>query len=141
MSAILIFSLTAVSCVNVPASNIADRYTQMEVARAIYSPQMACIRSHESDHNPAHGPLFLEGAMAQNPLPGSTAAGFYQFVIKTWRSQSKDKGFPEFSGMLAKHAPEEVQHVVAFRILQQGGKSNWKGAVDFQGRSCFRLPL
>lgn len=77
---------------------------------------LGCVIKHESANTP-------NPVVAQNPR--SSASGLFQFVDGTWRTLSSRYGVPGYSK--ARHAPAKVQIYVAYKTVQDGGRSHWKG--------------
>lgn len=82
-------------------------------------PFLTCVRAHESDRNYPH----TGGYTAQNPR--STASGAYQYIDGTWRTVSAQAGYPGYSK--AKYAPWYVQDAVTLHVINNGGRSHWRG--------------
>ncbi len=84
-------------------------------------PVLTCIRQHESDRGSYP---HTNGYAAKNSR--STASGAYQFLNSTWRNVSKAAGFPGYSE--ARQAPWYVQDAVAKWVIDNQGRSAWRGS-------------
>jgi Transglycosylase-like domain len=81
---------------------------------------LVCIRHHEWDRTAWP---YDHGYRAENPV--STASGAYQFVDRTWRSESRAAGYAGTGHASA--ASVGVQDAVAFYAITHGGRSAWRG--------------
>lgn len=75
----------------------------------------ALIAHYESGGNPT----------IQNPLPGSTASGLYQFTNGTWQTYAQQIGVNTQQYPSAYMAPASVQTAVFYQDFNQHGFSDW----------------
>lgn len=82
---------------------------------------LVCIRQHESDRGEYP---HTNGYASKNGR--STASGAYQFLNGTWRNVSAAAGYPGYSQ--ARYAPWHIQDAVALWVIENQGKSAWRGS-------------